>query len=711
MGDPSTRASRSPRALDRRARVVGVSSSASRSVDASTSWDEDEDAEETDGAFGEGDASARAGGRGDRDAVASARVDVMASAESVWRSLSRGDNLSKFVPTLLVSKIGPKQYGSTETEVRLLAMDYTLFTPRMLNTVSVRVVDKSRGPPNWENGPAKLAFVARNVDERSDFILVGSFCIFPIFGESYKCRVEYRAELKPIRYSVPGQLLRKAVEESIPFVIASLTKQAVKNDQRRLRSPAIFAELETSFGSTRSLTQKSPDSLTPSGYLGLSEVTVPMPNADTSQDEETTASTVRMRPRGEQPKANVPKSWRAIGGGLPGEKWFSNDITPFEKPGALEVHMRRYDSDSLLHRRALAAVRIEAPPALVWDLLTTYENMPQFIPHLMHVEFIQRYSAAMVPGESETVKRLRLRQVFVKCELFHAVEESTGMDVVQKDNRTELQFRILQNPKFGALQGKWLVVPTENSTATVLKFAIEGVVRRESDVGTKIIDPLNERIVFEEISTMLKKARDFMESIANKKVESFGSVNIKVADLVLKGAGMSMDEEDIVEEQTLAGSLISDAPVKRRAEESDERFRSLKAELSDLGFGENDTMPTREQLRAGRHWDAIEKIESLGGFVRVAQKLDWASAKTRPRGYWTLRTLELEIKDFIASSEDPSVRRNPDAMPSQKALRDAGRADIVNALKRLGGAEKVAASLNLEFKRPGKSERASARQK
>ena len=471
--------------------------------------------------------------------------------------------MSEFAPTLLVAKRGPKQYGSTETEVRLLAMDYTLFTPRMLNTVSVRIVDKSKGPPNWENGPAKLGFLARNVDERSDFMLVGSFCIRPIFGESYKCRLEYRAELRPTNYEVPADVLRRAVEESFPFVIASVTKQAVKRDQRRLRSPGFLPQLETPFGASRELAKKADDSLVPSGYLGLSEVNVPTQNSESSQDEETPdatkAAAVRMRPRGETAKASeAPKSWRAIGGGAQGEKWFSSDITPFENPGSLEVHMRRYDTDSLLHRRALAAVRIEAPPALVWDLLTNYENMPKFMPHLMHTEYIQRYNAVEREA-SETIKRLRLRQVFVKCELFHAIEESTAMDVVQKDDRTELQFRVLQNPKFGALQGKWLVVPTEDSAATVLKFAIEGVVSNAGTDGTaKKVDPLNERIVFEEISTMLKQARDFMEGIASKEVQSYGNVNIKVADLVLKGAGMSVDEEDAVDEQ-IVGALDSEA--------------------------------------------------------------------------------------------------------------------------------------------------------
>ena len=703
---------RAARTRERRARSRGerwVRARATAGGDAraryeiSTSWDDyDDEADDKD----EGSDEALDDGEAEEEESAAAivAVDVVASPESVWACLARGENLSEFVPTLLVAKRGPKQYGSTETEVRLLAMDYTLFTPRMLNTVSVRIVDKSKGPPNWENGPAKLGFLARNVDERSDFMLVGSFCIRPIFGESYKCRLEYRAELRPTNYEVPAAVLRRAVEESFPFVIASVTKQAVKRDQRRLRSPGFLPQLETPFGASRELAKKADDSLVPSGYLGLSEVNVPTQNSGSSEDEETPdatkAAAVRMRPRGDTAKASeAPKSWRAIGGGAQGEKWFSSDITPFENPGSLEVHMRRYDTDSLLHRRALAAVRIEAPPALVWDLLTNYENMPKFMPHLMHTEYIQRYNAVEREA-SETIKRLRLRQVFVKCELFHAIEESTAMDVVQKDDRTELQFRVLQNPKFGALQGKWLVVPTEDSAATVLKFAIEGVVSNPGTDGTaKKVDPLNERIVFEEISTMLKQARDFMEGIASKEVQSYGNINIKVADLVLKGAGMSVDEEDAVDEQ-IVGALDSEA-----TDNQDEQIQALKRELTTLGFGENKCMPTREQLRGGRHWDAIQQIESLGGFVKVAQLLDWSGAKTRPRGYWTLRTLELEIKDFIANTEDRNVRRNPRRMPSQKSLRDAGRSDIVNALKRFGGAEKVAASMGLEF---GTNKRSSA---
>ena len=687
------------------------------SASASMSWD-DYDEDEDDEVYDEDD-DVDDGDEAAKSAEVSVKVELTASAEAVWRSLSRGENLSEFVPTLLVSKRGPKQYASTETEVRLIAMDYTLFTPRMLNTVNVRVMDKSKGAPSWANGPAWLGFVARNIDERSEFMLVGSFVINPIMGESYKCEVEYRAELKPLRYEVNAETLRRAVENSIPFVIASITKKAMQRDQERLRSPTFLPQLEAPFrvgGFSNTTKAADANTLMPSGYLGLSEVNVPMvSNGDPSKssggsrDESddatsmaaTAAVNVRMRPRGEKTssstsKASAPKSWQAIGVGAPGKKWFDSDITPFENPGSLEIHMRRYDTDSLLHRRCLAAVRIEAPAALVWELLTTYENMAKFVPNLMHSEFIQRYGSEITSrDDNENTKRLRLRQVFVKCELFHAVEEAAAMDLVQKDDKGELQFRMLQNPRFGALQGKWLVVPA-GEYATVLKFAIEGVIASSgNDVpGKKQRDPLDERIAFQEISTMLKQARDFMEGVSKKKVKSYDSnVDVSVGDLVLKGSNMSSDEEDIIESEI--SPAVRDGRRKRRNGQ-DELFE-LKRELLAAGFGIDGTMPNRSTLRSLGQWETIKRVEKLGGFVEVASALKWRTYASRPRGYWTLRNLEKEILEFIANSDDPEIYLNPKVLPSRKAFAEAGRTDIVNALKRLGGSIKVAEQIGLDL--------------
>lgn len=44
--------------------------------------------------------------------------------------------------------------------------------------------------------------------------------------------------------------------------------------------------------------------------------------------------------------------------------------------------------DSLLYRRALVVVCIEALSALVWDLLMNYENMLKFMLYFMYIEYI-----------------------------------------------------------------------------------------------------------------------------------------------------------------------------------------------------------------------------------------------------------------------------------------------------------------------------------
>lgn len=53
-----------------------------------------------------------------------------------------------------------------------------------------------------------------------------------------------------------------------------------------------------------------------------------------------------------------------------------------------EVHIRRLDKDSWLHRRVVAAVEIDHPPGLVWDVLTDYSRLPEFFPHLLSCQVL-----------------------------------------------------------------------------------------------------------------------------------------------------------------------------------------------------------------------------------------------------------------------------------------------------------------------------------
>lgn len=67
-----------------------------------------------------------------------------------------------------------------------------------------------------------------------------------------------------------------------------------------------------------------------------------------------------------------------------------------------EVHLRRLDGFDYLHRRAVAAITIDAPPETVWAALTDYDRLAEFVPNLAVSQRI-----ALPPGAPPNVVRLR----------------------------------------------------------------------------------------------------------------------------------------------------------------------------------------------------------------------------------------------------------------------------------------------------------------
>jgi uncharacterized protein YndB with AHSA1/START domain len=53
-----------------------------------------------------------------------------------------------------------------------------------------------------------------------------------------------------------------------------------------------------------------------------------------------------------------------------------------------EVTLRRLEQLEFLHRRAVAAITINAPVEAVWRVLTDYDNLAAFIPNLAISEAI-----------------------------------------------------------------------------------------------------------------------------------------------------------------------------------------------------------------------------------------------------------------------------------------------------------------------------------
>jgi hypothetical protein len=93
-----------------------------------------------------------------------------------------------------------------------------------------------------------------------------------------------------------------------------------------------------------------------------------------------------------------------------------------------EVHLRRLDRLDLLHRRAVAAVTVDAPASEVWAVLTDYDRLAEFVPNLAASERI-----ALPPGAPLNV--VRVRQVGYKRMLYMCLHAESVMDLIEKPQR------------------------------------------------------------------------------------------------------------------------------------------------------------------------------------------------------------------------------------------------------------------------------------
>eukprot|EP00177_Eucheuma_denticulatum_P004003 GFKZ01007229.1.p1 GENE.GFKZ01007229.1~~GFKZ01007229.1.p1 ORF type:complete len:503 (-),score=60.87 GFKZ01007229.1:796-2304(-) len=158
--------------------------------------------------------------------------------------------------------------------------------------------------------------------------------------------------------------------------------------------------------------------------------------------------------------------------------------------------------------------------------------------------------------------------------------------------------------------------------------------------------------------------------------------------------------------------------AKRRPNGYWSDFNNVKRELLqfvhdhsvDLPAG---TMPTQKQFRHHKRSDLADALASHGGSVNVAKKLGWTSKGGKGKHYWkdwgrveseVRRFVEMRQKTKIGSSEKrlTTCKAKNVRMPSQKELREAGRADLAEAISDFhGGFRAVAKKLGYVSKKKG----------
>lgn len=320
----------------------------------------------------------------------------------------------------------------------------------------------------------------------------------------------------------------------------------------------------------------------------------------------------------------------------------------------IEVHLRRLDSLDHVHRRAVAAIRVNAPASIVWDVITDYNRLHEFVPGLAASERIQ------LPRNAPNVKRVR--QVAYKNLGYMRLHAESVMDLVERPY-SELQFRQVAGD-VQLLQGKWMIsegLSTDEDyvgPSTDLKYAVEITLPAGTPIMS-VVEPLLERMFFEELPHNLLAVKTEIE---------------RVADASLPGR---------------PGRASTGKP---RLADMMRDFSLLQAELEASGYNAAKKIPTRKELRADGRSDLDKCISAHGGRAQVAARMGWQTdgRARKPRGYWdSLDNLKSEIDEFTASSDDSQ----DGVLPLKAAMVNSGRYDLARAIEKWGGMSAVAEQL------------------
>jgi hypothetical protein len=232
------------------------------------------------------------------------------------------------------------------------------------------------------------------------------------------------------------------------------------------------------------------------------------------------------------------------------------------------------DGLDFLHRRAVAAVTVDAPASLVWEVLTDYDHLADFIPNLAASERIK-----LPPSAPANV--VRVRQVGYKRMMYMCLHAESVLDLIEKPC-SEIQFRQVAGD-FERFQGKWMLsegaADPELAGAgytgpqTQLKYAMEIIIPYTGRM-LGVIEPVLERVVFEDAPANLAAIKRRVEALA---------VERKAA--ALEEAG----------EASRAATLRRRSTRPRLSDMVDD-FTVLCAELERC-FGDKKLLPTRETMR------------------------------------------------------------------------------------------------------------------
>uniref|UniRef100_A0A0D3FR46 Coenzyme Q-binding protein COQ10 START domain-containing protein n=1 Tax=Oryza barthii TaxID=65489 RepID=A0A0D3FR46_9ORYZ len=290
-----------------------------------------------------------------------------------------------------------------------------------------------------------------------------------------------------------------------------------------------------------------------------------------------------------------------------------------------EIHLRRFDGlleHEGAHRFVFASITVKAPVREVWNILTAYEKLPEFVPNLAISRIIRRDN-----------NKVRILQEGCKGLLYMVLHARVVMDLREKLER-EISFEQVEGD-FYSFKGKWRLEQLGDQH-TLLKYMVETKMHKDTFLSESIL----EEVIYEDLPSNLCAIRDYIEKA---EAESGNSTSSSIDGFMPKRKHLRLHGRvDIEKAITRMGGFRKIASImnlslsykNRKPRGYWDNLENLQEEIRRFqkNWGMDPAyMPSRKSFERAGRYDIARALEKWGGVHEVSRLLSLELRRPRRR--------------------------------------------------------------------------------
>ncbi|TKY60472.1 hypothetical protein E2542_SST17571 [Spatholobus suberectus] len=533
-----------------------------------------------------------------RERRVKAQISINADIESVWNALTDYEHLADFIPNLVWSGRIPCPYPGR------IWLEQRGFQRSMYWHIEARVVLDLQ------------EFINSAWDRELHFSMVdGDFKKFEgkwsvkSGTRSSSTNLSYEVNVIP-RFNFPAIFLERIITSDLPVNLRALACRVERNISGNQKPPMPEDHLhKTSSAIYRSSTQQINGALCENNKLSPGE------------NKEDLASSISSSLPMSSNEMNI-NNWGVFG-----------KACRLDRPCVVdEVHLRRFDGlleNGGVHRFVFASITVKAPVRDVWNVLSSYESLPEIVPNLAISKILSRDN-----------NKVRILQEGCKGLLYMVLHARVVLDLCEYLEQ-EISFEQVEGD-FDSFQGKWTFEQLGNHH-TLLKYSVESKMRQDTFLSEAIM----EEVIYEDLPSNLCAIRDYIENMTASNILEACKQNTNSGQQTVP-SGFADDDSYCSAEDLSDYNAESSSQQRPRVPGLQRDIEVLKSELLKFiaEHGQEGFMPMRKQLRLLGRVDIEKAVNRNGGFRKIAiiMNLSLAYKHRKPKGYWdNLENLQDEV--------------------------------------------------------------------